>query len=625
MKRKAFVVLSCILLVVVSISFKGNTTTEEVRSISMQHANEMLGAAQTLDDAAQDFKDGKIDIEELRDVVFETRKAYKKNEFLLEYFYPITVKGEINGAPLPHLDPYFPRPVIHEPNGLQTIDEAAFSDEYEERKEEIARLSHDVNVHYNNLYRDFKNHPFLDHEVFEAARFEIIRIFTLGVSGFDTPGSLKGIDESESVLKALKSCFENYAQNLSKENKELGEKLMTLFDGAITNVSNSPDFDTFDRLAFLKDYIDPLFAGILDLQLALNIETIYETTSLKQSTNYFARSIFDEDFLNPYYYTHFDEESDSPELRKLGEKLFYDTKISADGRGSCASCHRPEKAFTDGQPKSKALSGSGELSRNSPTLLNAAYSKRFFHDMRALKLEDQVEHVVINPQEFHTNFPTIFETLQNDSVYKSMFWEAFPEFYGKAVVNKSTVSQALASYMISLKSFNSPFDKYVRGESDDIDPRVKRGFNLFMGKAACGTCHFAPTFAGLVPPMYQDSESEVLGVLKDPKAEVPEIDEDRGRGVNKNPMEKVWFYDRSFKTVTVRNVEFTAPYFHNGAYETLEEVLEFYNHGGANGLGLDLATQTLASDSLKLTDREKKDVIIFLKSLSDIVSYSEGT
>lgn len=617
--KKKFVVISAILLVlaVFQFSFKVNTSIEEVRNIALTNAVKMLQEVEKLDQAAQDFNDDKIDIEDFRTQVFETRKAFKQNEFLLEYFYPITVKGQINGAPLPHLDPYFPRPVIHDPNGLQTIDELAFSDEYAEGKEELMKLCHELNIHYSNLHRDFKNHPFLDREVFEAARFEIIRIFTLGVSGFDTPGSLNGIEESKPALEALKACFQNYTLELDKENKKVGKHLMALFDDAIEAVSANQDFNEFDRLAFLKESIDPIFATILDLQLALNIETIYETTSLKQSTNYFARSIFDEDFLNPYYYTHFGKNSDNRELKLLGETLFYDSRLSADGRGSCASCHHPDKAFTDGQPKSKALSGDGELLRNAPTLLNAAYAKRFFLDMRALKLEDQVEHVVINPKEFHTSFPTMFSTLEKDSTYQAMFNKSFPEFAGKQVINKTTVSQALASYMISLKSFNSPFDKYVRGESDEIDPSVKRGFNLFMGKAACGTCHFAPTFAGLAPPLYQDSESEVLGVLKDPKAEVPEIDEDQGRGVNKNPMEKVWFYEKSFKTVTVRNVELTAPYFHNGAYETLEEVLEFYNHGGAQGLGLDLPTQTLAGDSLKLTEPEKQDIISFLKSLTD--------
>lgn len=618
MKSRFLVLLSILMLIAgAQFSFKLNTNAEDVRSLALGYANKMLEDVANLDQLSQELHAGKIDIETFREAVSDARKTYKQNEFLLEYFYPITVKGQINGAPLPHLDPYFPRPVVHEPNGLQTIDEMAYSDDWKESTEELAVLCHELNVHYSNLQKDFKNHPFLDREIFEAARFQIIRIFTLGVSGFDTPGSLNGIEESESALAALKKCFELYAAELPKDNRKLGKSTLKLFDGAINAVSNQPDFNEFDRLAFLKEYIDPLFAAILDLQLALNIETIYEATSLKQSTNYFARSIFDEDFLNPYYYTHFGEGSDTRDLRLLGERLFYDNQLSADGRGSCASCHRPDKGFADGQATSKALSGDGVLLRNAPTLLNAAYSKRFFHDMRALKLEDQVEHVVINPKEFHTSFPAIFEILENDTSYQRMFKNAYPEFFGKQVVNKTTVSQALASYMISLKSFNSPFDKYVRGETTEIDPAVKRGFNLFMGKAACGTCHFAPTFAGLAPPMYQDSESEVLGVLKDPNAEVKEIDEDRGRGVNKNPMEKVWFYDRSFKTVTIRNVELTAPYFHNGAYKTLEEVLEFYNHGGAQGLGLDLPTQTLAGDSLGLEKDEMNDIISFMKALTD--------
>ncbi|WP_417610724.1 cytochrome-c peroxidase [Owenweeksia hongkongensis] len=623
--NKKFLVLVIIAFVTIGMqfSFMVKNTTDDVRNLALTYATEMLKATEKLEITAQAFSDGEVDVESFRQAVFETRKVYKQNEFLLEYFYPITVKGQINGAPLPHLDPYFPRPVIHEPTGLQTIDEIAFSEEIDENKDELVKLSHDVNIHYRNLYRDFKNHPFLDREVFEAARFEIIRIFTLGVSGFDTPGSLNGIEESKSALEALRDCFEKYTQDLDKEDKNVGKNTIKLFDGAIEAVSNNTDFNEFDRLAFLKEYIDPLFTAILDLQLALNIETINETTSLKQSTNYFARSIFDEDFLNPYYYTRFGKNSDNPKLRELGKKLFYETRLSADGRGSCASCHHPDKAFTDGQPKSKALNGDGELLRNAPTLLNSAYAKRFFLDMRAMKLEDQVEHVVINPKEFHTSFPNMFKTIEEDSIYKNMFTMAFPEFAGKQMINKTTVSQALASYMISLKSFNSPFDKYVRGETDHIDESVKRGFNLFMGKAACGTCHFAPTFAGLAPPMYQDSESEVLGVLKNPKAQVLEIDTDRGRGVNKNPMEEVWFYDMSFKTVTVRNVEFTGPYFHNGAYETLEEVLEFYNNGGAVGLGLDLDHQTLAGDSLKLEPSEVQDIISFMKSLSDVSSFQE--
>lgn len=624
MKTK-FLVLSLIMLAISvgQLSFKTNRSIDQVRSLALRWSEEMLEATEQLERRALQLKSGEVTIDEFRRQVSETRKAYKKHEFLLEYFYPITIKSQINGAPLPHLDPYFPRPVVHEPNGLQTIDELAYSEDALTQVDDLYQLSHSVHLHYANLHRDFKAHPFLDREVFEAGRLQLIRIFTLGSSGFDTPGSLNGIDESHTALSSLKQCFSAYTIELNQENRQLGRNLMKLLDEAVIYTADNPDFESFDRLIFLKKYIDPIYGALLDLQLALNIETIYETTTLKQSVNYFAKSIFDPHFLNPYFYTHFAEGSDSPELRRLGEELFYERRLSADGRGSCSSCHQPQKGFSDGLPKSNALNGEGQLDRNAPGLLNAAYSKRFFHDMRALKLEDQVEHVVINEKEFHTSFPVVFETLQGDSVYLNLFKKAFPDFSESQLINKTTVSQALASYMISLKSFNSTFDQFVRGETDRISPSVHRGFNLFMGKAACGTCHFAPTFAGLAPPLYQDSESEVLGVLQDPKSSEPKIDADRGRGVNKNPMEKVWFYDMSFKTPTVRNVGFTGPYFHNGAYESLEEVVDFYDHGGGAGLGLQLPHQTLSSDSLHLSSNEKADLIAFLNSLSDN-PYTEG-
>jgi len=169
--------------------------------------------------------------------------------------------------------------------------------------------------------------------------------------------------------------------------------------------------------------------------------------------------------------------------------------------------------------------------------------------------------------------------------------------------------------VLSLQSFNSPFDEYVRGEKSDISAEVREGFNLFMGKAACGTCHFAPTFAGLVPPSFIHSESEILGVLKNPHAD--SLDADMGRNANGISNESAWIYDRSFKTTTVRNVELTAPYFHNGAYSSLNEVLDFYNEGGGEGKGLTVSNQTLSPDPLDLTDDEMNAIIAFMKSLTD--------
>ena len=139
-----------------------------------------------------------------------------------------------------------------------------------------------------------------------------------------------------------------------------------------------------------------------------------------------------------------------------------------------------------------------------------------------------------------------------------------------------------------------------------------------MGKAACATCHFVPTFAGLVPPLYNENESEILGVLANPLESSPKLDEDKGRLDNQIYNEYAWIYERSVKTTTVRNAALTAPYFHNGAYPTLDQVIDFYNKGGGGGLGLNVTNQTLPPDPLNLTEPEVKALIAFMTSLNDV-------
>jgi cytochrome c peroxidase len=153
----------------------------------------------------------------------------------------------------------------------------------------------------------------------------------------------------------------------------------------------------------------------------------------------------------------------------------------------------------------------------------------------------------------------------------------------------------------------------MRNETTLLDESTKRGFNLFMGKAQCGACHFAPTYFGLAPPFYTNSESEVLGVTKKFDTIHPVLDDDIGRYKNI----EIDDFKHSFKTSTVRNSFITAPYFHNGAFLTLPDVLEFYNRGGGVGMGLDIPNQTLSEQKLKLTNQDKKDIISFIKALTD--------
>jgi cytochrome c peroxidase len=169
---------------------------------------------------------------------------------------------------------------------------------------------------------------------------------------------------------------------------------------------------------------------------------------------------------------------------------------------------------------------------------------------------------------------------------------------------------AIGSYIRSLVFLNSRFDEYMRGDKSKLSTEEINGFNLFMGKAKCGTCHYMPLFNGTFPPRFARIEAEVIGVPKSKKENT--IDPDMGRYA----VLKVESFKHAFKTSTVRNAALTAPYMHNGVFNSLEEVMDFYNKGGGTGLGIKIANQTLPFDSLSLSRKEQDDIIAFIKSLN---------
>jgi cytochrome c peroxidase len=228
----------------------------------------------------------------------------------------------------------------------------------------------------------------------------------------------------------------------------------------------------------------------------------------------------------------------------------------------------------------------------------------FFADSRVNYLEDQTIDVISNETEMHGSMEKSILTLKNKSQYVAKFKKAFPN----KEINEFGIKNALASYIRSLSNYNSKFDAFMRNEAQ-MTYDEKAGFNLFAGKGKCATCHFIPLTNGTVPPNFDKSESEVLGVPD--KSGV--LDADLG----KFNLTKATIHKNSFKTPTIRNIALTAPYMHNGVYKTLEEVVEFYNKGGGLGLGFNLENQTLPSDKLNLSVKEKQQIIAYMKTLTD--------
>ena len=599
MKSKNIKLISCVFCILILLSFKSKlqeTSSEFESNLALELKNEIDG----LELNSKAFRENKISIDSLQKVYLDCRKAYKKVEFQLAFQFPEYVSSKINGAPLLHIEKENSRPILANPEGLQVLDELIFSEESSENKNEIANLAIRLNNTYQNIYRKVSIEPLNSTDAILAIRIQLIRIFTLGITGFDTPGSVNAIEDSCNSLLGIKNYIENNSDLMPEKDKNA---ILIKIENTISFLKQS-NFENLDRLTLVKNYLDPIYAELLPFQ---KNQTLKFTTSWNPNST----SLFDSEFLNPYQFTNLKEEEDSDELRSLGKSLFFDSMLSHDNKMNCATCHQPEKGFADGIPKSVSNKNGITVFRNSPTLLNSAYADRYFYDLRAYTLEQQVEHVIFNNLEFNTTYAEILNKLNTNTIYS----KKFKNKYKKKTITREDFTKALASYVLSLKSFNSSFDKYVRGESSKIEASVANGFNLFTGKANCATCHFSPTFSGLVPPLYIENESEILGVFSNPTSK--ELDEDEGRYNNGVLYEKSWIFEKSFKTVTVRNANETAPYFHNGTYATLDDVLEFYNQGGGEGMGISTRNQTLGSDKLNLTTEEKNDIIAFIKSLSD--------
>lgn len=551
---------------------------------------------------------------EIRNEYFALRKAYKAVEPVFLYFDPAAVNKNLNGAPLLKLEENTPGINVLHPKGLQVMDEIMGEEklDYLALKENIKGLKN----HLQHLEKTIDPTVITHRMVIEMYQLNLIKLLTLEQSGFDTPGTLNGLEDSKTTYRVINQYLFPYLQQFPKLKKEIEvfENLRIKGDKLLENASS---FNDFDRANFLSEVIEPLYQQTKQFHKKSGIEFYSEVSRIPQPYNEKAEHIFGNDFLNAGFYSGVDP--NDQKLIELGKVLFYDPILSANNKRACASCHSPQKGFTDQKKTSDAFNFDGSLDRNAPTLLNSIFASDYFWDLRAQEIRHQIEHVVFNPKEFATGFNTIEEKLRQSDEYQALFKKSFTEYDGE-VINKNSIEVAITAYVQSLRGWNSEFDRFARGEEHNLSIEAKQGFNLFMGKAQCGICHFPPTFAGLVPPFFEDSESEVLGMLQSFDTINPILDNDLGRLGSPKVKDGAYFFKNSIKTPTVRNTQITFPYMHNGAFETIDEVLHFYNHGGGSGLGLEVENQTLPDAKLNLTSDEMSQLKAFLNSLTDTAS-----
>lgn len=620
MKKKFFASSILILLIVFS-SFRNNyNPQDELNQLFQKGFTDFKTSLLILQSYSKtSLKDKKFDVE-LRFKYLELRKFFKTIEFLWTYSDPSFVKEYINGAPLPKLEENSFGPNVIEPHGLQVLDELIYGELNDSNILQIQNQLAEM-YKYCEVYVPKKVYSY---QAFVASRQNLVRLFAMGLVGFDVPASDNAISDAVTTLTSMQNSLLLYKPEIEKANVKEADTLFLLLQNSIRFLKKTKDFNQLDRFTFLKENIDPLYKKLLEIHILLGYELPNETNISKTAWNYQSKSLFSSSFLDKNYYVDVAPEFLNPTTASLGRLLFYEPLLSLNHERSCASCHNPEKAFTDGKEKSEAFDHLGTVKRNSPTVINSVFADRYFHDLRARNLTDQMEHVITNSKEFNTDWDKIVQTLTLSSEYQELFANAFNTDKSNAI-NSQNVRIAMAAYVSSLNALNSKFDKFIRNEivlKGSEGKSIQRGFNLFMGKAACGTCHFAPIFNGLVPPYYTESESEILGVPENPYDAKPLLGVDKGRG-QALLREQVDFYEYSFKTPTLRNIDLTAPYMHNGSYKDLEKVMEFYNLGGGAGIGIHLQYQTLSTDPLELSKKEIADIIIFMKSLTDIVDIEE--
>ena len=273
---------------------------------------------------------------------------------------------------------------------------------------------------------------------------------------------------------------------------------------------------------------------------------------------------------------------------ELGRKLFYDPILSLDGTISCSSCHLSYTAFTHVDHSVSHGIGDSIGTRNSPVLINLAWNKSFMWDGAINNIEVQALAPVEHPGEMGETILNVINKLQVSKNYPQLFYKA----YDDSIITGQLFLKALSQFQLSLVSANSKYDKVIAGE-DKFTVQEQNGYQLF--KQNCATCHSEPLFT--------NGEFENNGLP------VNSIYNDYGRvGVTLNPIDSL-----KFKVPTLRNIEFSFPYMHDGRFESLSEVLSHYNNGIQNN-------KTLSKDiniNLNLSNNEQVDIIAFLLTLTD--------
>lgn len=445
-------------------------------------------------------------------------------------------------------------------------------------------------------------------------RLFLLNLASIYTTGFECPDTSRIIPELRLLLTDVSRTYEVF--NESFPSTPLTASYLSLYKEAMVFAEHQPEYYTaFDHFTFIRDYVNPLYA--INQQL-INQYKVVTHSFVDYSLNKKNRSIFNKDL---YFgqdakgiFRRVDDEKVLAEIDRLGKLLFYDPILSGNNKRSCASCHKPTEFFTDTSiATSLQFNKKDFLPRNTPSLVNVVFNHLIMLDGKHISLQDQTKGVITSSTELGANETEIVKKVLSCPDYKKAFTKLLQYTPTEDEITFEHITSAITFYYSKFSKYYSPFDNAMN-KTGTIDKEARTGFNVFMGKAQCATCHFVPQFNGVKPP-FVGSEFEVIGVPSD--TSFKKLSKDEGRYAV-NPAKETM---NAFRTGSLRNVQFTGPYMHNGVFKTLDEVIDFYDAGGGAGKGLTVENQTLSSDSLRLSKEQKQQVIRFLQALTEKVAF----
>ncbi|NOT36062.1 MAG: cytochrome C peroxidase [Saprospiraceae bacterium] len=557
-----------------------------------------------------------INKEDIVDKIHEIRLILKKVDPWLRYFEPIEYK-KINGPLLVEWEveafEKFEKPYKREGSGLYLMEELV-----QEEKVNFNAFLNFCSEAQNSLKLYLADS--LQSELRKPNNFLLVhRLFLLNLSSIYTTGF--ECPDQRRILPELITMIEEQLDILllfAKEGVHYNEEYCSLFKDALRFLySFKGDWEKLDHFTLIRQYIEPLYSMNQIIIRKSKVESIaYNEYALNNEAN----SLLDKTLYSAQemkgVFQPITDSATTLKIQNLGRKLFYDPLLSGNIKRSCASCHKPEQYFTDTtEETSLQYDQKSYLPRNTPSLINVAQNQLMRMDGKHFNFFNQTKEVLNNPIELNDNESSVVKKILTCNQYKKELKYLVKSSTEKKI-NFAHISSALSFYLIQFQTGQSAFDSMMMQKKTSNDD-ITQGFNLFMGKAKCGTCHFFPGFGGVKPP-FLSNEFEVLGVPED--TTFRSISRDSGRYNHFQSPEALF----AFRTPTVRNIQYTKPYMHNGIFFSLNEVMDFYNQGGGKGRKLDVINQTLDEDKLNLSSSEIEKIISFMNSLSENIGYPKS-